>query len=568
MSGLGFHPLPPGLVDERWRPLDAAVARWVLAHEGDEVLARCAAEASLADGQGDSLWPVPAADAGALALSPLVEVIAPNQPTITSRPFVLEGDAFYLRRNHRHEVAAAARLCSLLSAASGLPAIDQACIDLLFDGDVRNEVQPQREAVRRAPSQRLFVLTGGPGTGKTRTVLRMLLAHARMFELLHGALPRIALAAPTGKAAARLGEALRDADHAGLPDDWHPVVGHVRSAEPQTLHRLLGAVPGRGYRHHQENPLPLDLMVVDEASMVDLAQLRAVLDGLPAAAQLWLVGDSEQLDAVSTGAALQQLVARLEGGPALVRLQHSFRAQAALQALNAAVSTGDVEGWNDVVAGAGDAIRQVTVHGQAEFDQAIERWCDRLAVAFDAAGRDTDAALASLSSMQLMCALREGPRGVEGIARRIDDILAARAGLAAGDWYPGKRVLITRNDPAAGLFNGDIGLCVFDAGGDPWIAFLPLAQSTGEPRLFAPAQLPPHESAAAITVHKSQGSEYAHVGIVLPADARHPILSRQWLYTAVSRARRSLEIWGSDAAIAQAIARRVERASGLAARIG
>lgn len=567
MSTLGFRPLPSRLADDRWRALDSAVARWVLAHDGDEVLARCAAETSLADGQGDSLWRVGPPDAGALALSPLVEVLAEGEAPETARPFVLEGDAFYLRRNHRHEVAAGGRLAALLAASGDLPEASVEALDQLFDGDTRTEVQAQRNAVRQATSQRLFVLTGGPGTGKTRTVLRMLLAQAQAFASLHGRLPRIALAAPTGKAATRLAEALREADHARLPEAWQSLLAHVRSLQPITLHRLLGAVPSRGYRHHRGHPLAVDLVVVDEASMVDLAQLRALLDALPEDAQLWWVGDAEQLDAVSTGAVLQQLVDRLEGSPALVRLLHSFRAQPALQRLNAAVVAGDGEAWASAIAAASGAARQFPLQATGDFDHPIRHWCDRLESVFAGAGGDVDAALAGLQSLQLLCAVREGARGVETLARRIDDDMAARAGRASGEWYPGKRILVTRNDPVAGLANGDIGLCLFDADAEPRVWFPALA-GQGPARAFAPAQLPPHQSAAAITVHKSQGSEYAHVGIVLPIDARHPILSRQWLYTAISRARGSLEIWGSQAAIDQAIHRRVERASRLAHRIG
>ena len=312
-----FRPLPvDATAPEAWRPLDRAVARWVAIHGGSPLLAQVAGWASLAEGHGDSALPLDGADAArhgmgaldeaalaALAGEPLVGVVGGGREPSDAAPFVIDRGHFYLRRNFLHEVAVARQLGA--RRAAGRTDVQTSAADLaeLFRGATDAAVQPQRDAVAGVPGRRLFVLTGGPGTGKTATVLRMLLMLARNAAQAGAPPPAIRLAAPTGKAAQRLAASLRDGGRAlrtradgPLPADWQPCLEHVLAAEAGTLHRLLGS-RGRagGFRHHAGDPLAADIVVVDEASMVDLALLRALLDALPARATLILVGDADQL---------------------------------------------------------------------------------------------------------------------------------------------------------------------------------------------------------------------------------------------------------------------------------
>lgn len=591
----------------RWSALDRALARWVLVHGGDVTLAQAAGWASHADSQGNSalmLDPERARQLGiaqpealhaalvALAADPGNGWLVRAEAAASNRdaPFVLDGHAFYLRRNFLDEVAVGQALKARLDTqpASSV-ALPEGALRELFPDQDNAEESPQRIAVRAALGQRLFVLTGGPGTGKTSTVLRLLMAQVRARGEGQQAAPIVCLAAPTGKAAQRLSESLREGAQRVsdlLPAHWAPALSHVLEAKPGTVHRLL-AVRGDGRPgFHRGCRLPADVVVVDEASMLDMALLRALLDAMRDDALLVLVGDADQLAPVGIGTAFADLVGGLDGHPNLVRLQHSFRASRELVAINEAVRVGDSERFTTAWEAAGSsAIRHRLAHRRA-LSAHLLHWSDALADGLQHAGvfavqtQAESAALATLFAVvrqrQLLCALREGQFGAIEANRQIERRLHADPALAAwadAQWYPGRLVIITRNDYSAGLFNGDIGLCLqlADADGNARLQVLfeaaPDGSGDAAPRRFDPVQLPPHETAFALTIHKSQGSEYDHVAVLLPPLAEHPLLLRQTLYTALSRARRSVELWAEPAAVNACITTPLGRAGRLAERL-
>jgi exodeoxyribonuclease V alpha subunit len=530
-------------------------------------------------------------------------VHAASAPPSGPVPFVLDdAGRFYLWRNHANESAVVDAVRARLATAATAP-IDEARVDALFPGQQGEAVAPQRAAVRGVSGRRLFVLTGGPGTGKTTTVLRMLL----MLQRQAAAPLSIQVAAPTGKAAQRLVQSLRKGKQdllrhatAPLPPDWHDALAGIPDHEALTLHRLLGYQPfDNTFRRGAGDPIAADVVVVDEASMVDLAMLRSLLDAVRPEATLILVGDADQLASVAAGSVLRDLVDALddagEASGVLVRLRHSFRAEHELVAINEAIRRGDAAAMRAAFAAAGPHALRQPVDDEAMLARALQHWARAIAATAElrphpAAVVDVDAlpapedgapetaivaaALDALAHRQLLCARREGPYGsvaanavLERLLRKAWDEEPAR------EWYPGRAVIVTRNDYALGLFNGDIGLCLADAGGHlrVWFEAGARAGAQGEAvrtfRSVAPNALPAHEPAFAITIHKSQGSEYDHVAVLLPPDADSRILSRQLLYTGASRARRKLEVWAGDAALAAALATAVRRSGGLAARL-
>jgi exodeoxyribonuclease V alpha subunit len=592
VSGYRFERIELERDDAPWRPLDRAVARWVRLHGGSEALARIAAWASLADGHGDTALPLlgdgagrhgaPAGDAALLRQLRAEPMVAAPGACLVA-PFVLdEAGRFYLWRNHADERAVAALLAARRRGA-GAPPADPARVERMFGGRRLPAEAAQRRAVAAVRGRRLMVLTGGPGSGKTSTVLRMLV----MLQLDAGRPLRIELCAPTGKAAQRLLQSLRQGRQALvadplLPDAMRAALEQIPDDAAPTLHRLLGADPRRpGFRHHAGAQLLADVVVVDEASMVDLGLLRALLQALRDDAVLVLVGDPDQLGSVAAGSALMDLVEVLgrEAGDGLVRLDHSFRAEHELVAINDALRIGDPVRFAADWQAAGERARRRRLGSAPALDAALDDWAADLAALpirpqlpaagpgqhaarADAAG----AALQVLRSRQLLCALREEPWGALAAAARIEQQLRRHWQVPEErPWFPGRAVLVTRNDHAAGLYNGDVGLCLVDADGELAVWFE--GDGALAARCVAVSQLPVHESAFAITVHKSQGSEYGCVALLLPPDAGSRVLSRQLLYTGVSRARAQVELWGSEEVLQAALASPVRRAGGLAERL-
>jgi len=588
--------------EDAWRPLDRAVACWVRAHAGSPTLAALGAWASFADGEGHSALSLLGGSGSPMAMpsldaerrrivegDALVTVVADDETSSPATPFVIDGDHFLLRRNFLNEVAVAEQIAR---RRAGVPAgiADADWVDELFGGDDDASVQLQREAVARVVGRRFFVLTGAPGTGKTTTVLRMLAMLARDWQSRSvDVQPVIRVSAPTGKAAQRIAQSLRVGAQRlcegtnALPDAWRPAIERARSAQASTLHRLLGSTGRGGFRHHRGNPLPADIVIVDEASMIDLSLLRCLLDALRDDTLLVLVGDADQLTSVATGSVLRDIVNALAGEPDLVRLTHSFRADRSLVPLNESIRAGDVAAFRAACDDAGERVALVPLASTQVLQRELVRWGRdlhrhlRRIGAFGTIDHENEAlaVLDAVRDRQFLCALRETQWGADAVNDALERMIHAELDeLIDGRWYRGRMIMITTNDYSCGLYNGDVGVCLGDSesGFKVWFE----ADALGGNGELAPKRravslaigsLPAHQGAFAITIHKSQGSEYGHVAVLLPGDTDNPILSRELLYTGVSRARYSLQIWGRREIVECALLRPVQRAGLLERRM-
>lgn len=464
-------------------------------------------------------------------------------------------------------------------------------LDRLFPAGEEAEIDWQKIAAFTALDKGLCVISGGPGTGKTTTILKIL---ALLLEQAGPKDIRIALAAPTGKGATRLEEAIRE----GRRElNCHESVKQSIPGEASTLHRLLGSIKGSPYfRHNTDHPLPVDVVVVDEVSMVDLALMAKLVQALRPGAKLILLGDKDQLASVEAGAVLGDICdtgrthgfsaafaervekatgCRIGGGgegrsgagirDAIVELRKSYRfgSLSGIYALSRAVNEGKVDEAIAILKGRGFqdiAWKEATGHGT---------WIEALGVAVREGLGDSFAAREPLDvfrafeSFRILCALREGPYGVNAVNRAIERMLH-RQGLIRPDRegiYAGRPILITRNDYGLGLFNGDMGIILPDPeSGGSLRAFFQAPE--GHLRRFHPLMLPEHETVFAMTVHKSQGSEFDRVILILP-DRDSPLLTRELIYTGITRARKGIGLWGPEKVIRKALSRRIERASGL-----
>lgn len=501
-------------------------------------------------------------------------------------PLVLDGaNRLYLYRYWAYEREVADDIVARLrdDPADVDPARLRAGLDRLFPAST---LRPDWQRIAAAASvlRRFTVISGGPGTGKTTTVIRAL---ALLLEQA-GRSMRIGLAAPTGKAAARLQAVTR-----AVKGDLR-VAAAVRDAIPDeasTIHRLLGW-RGRSaeVRHTRDDPLDLDVVVVDEASMVDLALMAKVMRAIPRTARLILVGDQDQLASVEAGAVLgdicrgaggfsaafrRRLVAATgddpgggDGAPLIrdavvqLRYSHRFGAQGGIDQVARLVNHGNGRDAFELLAEGGlpDATWR-TVRSSRDLRQALATTVeDQVGEVFLAEG--PDAALTALERSRLLCAHRGGPFGVEAVNRIVEDRLeAARLLKRQGTWYRGRPILVTSNDYHLRLFNGDLGIVWPDAEADGPLR-VHVRGGEGILRRFAPARLPAHETAFAATVHKSQGSEADRIVLILPAEPS-AVMTRELIYTGISRARSRVEVWGTREAFERAVARRITRSSGL-----
>jgi len=545
-------------------------------------------------------------------------------------PLVLSGTCLYMRRYWNYERQVAYNIAQRLQTSAAAPTDLAARLASLFPEALMVNGQRltdwQKLACAMAAQGRFTLITGGPGTGKTTTVVR-LLALLQEAAMATGEPLRLSLAAPTGKAAARLTESIGAQVQSLALDE------RVREQIPTlvtTLHRLLGSRPGsRHFRHDATNPLPLDVLVVDEASMIDLEMMASLLDALPTHARLILLGDKDQLASVEAGAVLGDLCREAESGgyseatrvwlesqtgerlddPALVMsdkalaqhivmLRHSrrFGSGSGIGRLARAVNQGDAQMARATLAAGADDLHVLRLSGEQD------RGLGRLLIDGQGAGESrpqgyahylqvmqaqrptSDAGeqawdewagkvLAAFDQFQLLCAVRKGAWGVEALNERIAEALVRRKLLEqAYGWYEGRPVLVTRNDYSLGLMNGDIGIALRlpeppESPGAPVREVLrvvfPRNDGSGTLRHILPSRLSAVETVFAMTVHKSQGSEFAHCALILP-DSLNPVLTKELVYTGITRARHWFSLIESRAGIfEQAVQRRVERRSGL-----
>jgi exodeoxyribonuclease V alpha subunit len=581
-----------------------------------------------------------------------------------STPLVLNDTRLYLRRFWRYEQQIAGAIDTRLALPSALsdPGSDATdtlsqALAILFQST--EPVDYQKLACALAARQRFSVITGGPGTGKTTTVVNLLAA----LQAVAGEDPeragrkyRIRLAAPTGKAAARLNESIGGAVRR-LPLDQLPgqVVLDDIPTKVTTLHRLLGSRPDtRQFRHNRDNPLLVDILVIDEASMVDVDLMASVVDALPERAQLILLGDKDQLASVDAGAILGELCQRaadahytpdtadwlravtsmavpaellddnglpLDQAVAMLRKSYRFQEDSGIRQLAEVVNTNTLDAamlerirqpaFDDVVwlnghtprPDAEATLAQICQHavtgtpnaftnqgeGRVIHNQPLPppvgyrkylEYMNNHALSAESPRADWDAValevLEAFNDFQVLCALRKGPWGVEGLNDRIArHLLAEKLLPRAEGWYAGRPVLITGNDYNLGLMNGDIGITFSvpwgqDDDGQPTfvlrVAF-PDSDSPGGIRWISPSRLQQLETVFAMTVHKSQGSEFNHTCLVLP-DRLSPVLTKELVYTGITRARNWFSLITGDAQVlSDAVNQRVVRASGLALRL-
>jgi exodeoxyribonuclease V alpha subunit len=477
-------------------------------------------------------------------------------------------------------------------------------LEKLFPSDGGGEVDWQKVAAFTAAWKTICVISGGPGTGKTTTVAKIL---ALLVEQASPNKLRIALAAPTGKAAARLQEAIKHARERLECAEW------IRQAIPETastIHRLLGAIQGSPYfRHNEDNILPIDVVVVDEASMVDLALMSKLFQALPSQARVILLGDRDQLSSVEAGAALGDICetgeraffsikfskalhdicnCELESDffsddpsdkpkDCIIQLQKSYRFsdESGIGLLSQAVRNSDADGaiallknrkyqdinWNEIQSGSllNKAISDQVVEGFTSYFQAVET-----VRAFPSGDPHTKMReiFDLFENFRILCAVREGFCGVAALNSLVENVFEEQHLLRKDrNWYVGRPVLIGRNDYNLRLFNGDVGIFLPDifSGADSRVFF---PGQEGKFRPFHPLRLPEHETVYAMTVHKSQGSEFNNVMFILP-DRDSPVMTRELTYTAITRAKEKVSLWGSESIFRTAISRATRRMSGL-----
>ncbi|MFC5526417.1 exodeoxyribonuclease V subunit alpha [Rhodanobacter ginsengisoli] len=649
-----FEQLEQDIGQHRLRQLDVALARFLAEREAGAstpllwlaaLLSRQLADGhlcleldALAELADEQAWPpawrgmsrdVEDQRERLLASSPLVADGRRGHPL--NAPLVLDGTRLYLRRYWNHECQVASAIRERLARPQQVPLQLADELARLFPASPA-EPSPNWPKIACALAARgaFSVITGGPGTGKTTTVVR-LLGLLQTLQLRQQARPlRIRLAAPTGKAAARLNASIAaQLARLDVDDETRAVI----PAQVETLHRLLGARPDtRRFRHDRSHPLHLDVLVIDEASMIDLEMMSAVLAALPAAARLILLGDKDQLSSVEAGAVLGDLCRRADDGHysvatadwlrvttaddiqpfvredaqpldqqlAMLRHSHRFGDASGIGQLARAVNAGDVGrvhamldarsadlGW--MPSATREQLAELAIDGNcgqfapgataalpAGYRHYLELIQRERPARNDAAANDDWArgVLQAFNRFQLLCALRHGPCGVDGLNQLIAESLHA-CGLIESSlgWYEGRPVMVTRNDYSLGLANGDVGICLRlpDDSGKPQLSVVFLADAATGPsdtrtRRVAPSRLGEVSTVYAMTVHKSQGSEFEHTALVLPAQASN-VLTRELLYTGITRARHWFSLVGSRDIVDGAIERRTRRYSGLAERL-
>ena len=581
-------------------PLDRHFARLMVELNGSpsEELKLAAETVSAQRGQGDICVSIhelgirgPRGNSIEKALRATRVVGAPGE----NKPLILDAQGrLYLQRYWAYEHQLANAIRSRLESPA--PDIDSRLLERGLRDYFKDApgTQWQQLAAETAVRENFCVITGGPGTGKTRTVLIVLmLLHAQFAA--RGARPRVVLAAPTGKAAARMKESMQ-ATLASLPAA-NAFADHLPS-DATTIHRLLGAIPDSPYfRRNAEHPLAIDVVIVDEASMVDLALMAKLVDAVPLSARFILLGDKDQLASVEAGSVLGDICQAGEDpnapkdAPApvagvsdpgsggenpdapktssplrgrIVELKTNFRFgnDSATYMLSRCITEGRSADALALLHGGesagirGEPLPSPTALPAALRKPVIEGFRGYLEA------KDPREALTQMNRFRILCAMRIGPYGVESLNPIVERILASEHLITpASKHYPGRPIMILRNDRQLKLFNGDVGIELRDpdANGALRAFFL---TADGALRRLIPARLPPHETVFAMTVHKSQGSEFGRVLFILP-DRESRVVTRELLYTGLTRARDGLELWHHESPLRAAIESPTTRSSGL-----
>ncbi|MES1937285.1 exodeoxyribonuclease V subunit alpha [Salinisphaera hydrothermalis] len=581
--------------------LDLALAHWARRHGADRLVARAFALASWAVAQGHTCLALDAIPTSLMSAANQAEL-----PTALAasdlvgepgeiKPLILENDRLYLQRYHAYETKLAERLRELISAEPNPVNVDTLKPgNGLFAPDAANPNATNWQAVAAFAALRhhFTVISGGPGTGKTYTIVRLLRVLIEAAIDKGNTPPLIALAAPTGKAAARMLESVRK----GLEDMGadthfdHAAVGEHIPQTARTLHRLLGLTGATTRaRFNADNPLPYDVVIVDEASMVDLPMMAKLADAIRNDARLILLGDRYQLASVESGSVLAEICAnagvnrfaedqQAAAGDLLaeprepathaladhvVTLQTSrrFNADSTIGRLAAAVNAGDVEAAEALLNAGHDDLAYTPRSDAAAISQLMDRLADDYARLVETT--DPTLALAQLGQQCVLTAVRKGIAGSETINAGITERLARRFDFNPADaWYHGRPVMVRQNDYRTGLYNGDVGVALYNEFGQIRVWFM----GDHGLRAFLPSALPAHDSVYAMTIHKSQGSEFDSITLVLP-DYDVPVLTRELFYTGLTRGRERLEVFGERRILDQVVARRVARISGLSDRL-
>ena len=508
------------------------------------------------------------------------------------KPLILDDHSrLYLYRYWEYEKLLADRIKERV--ACEIKEVDLALLGLglsqLF-GQQEAGTDWQKVAAFASLTKRFCVISGGPGTGKSVLIAKILDLIA---EQGWGKAARIALAAPTGKAAAHLNEAIRTQREVVPRGDNRK---DVFAPEASTIHRLLGYVQGSPYfRHNRENPLPIDTLIVDEASMVDLALMSKLVEALPSHCRLVLLGDKDQLASVEAGAMLGDICdsgnfhgvspafsrryqettgeeihseANARGGPAImdcvIELKKSYRfaQDSDIGKLSRAVNRGDGNLALSLLKNdtCGDINWKPLPSTHLLYSELREPVLEGLRPFLEA--KDPEEAFHLFGKFCMLCAVRRGPYGVSALNHIVERILAEENLITPEkEWYRGRPVMVTTNDYSLGLFNGDIGVILPDPLSDDELRAFFLSPD-GDIRKFPPIRLPAHETVYAMTVHKSQGSEFDDVLLVLP-DRQSPVLTRELIYTATTRARQKVDVWGRQSVFLYGVSQRTKRRSGL-----
>ena len=510
--------------------------------------------------------------------------------TSDRQPVVFDSGRIYLRKYWQFETHVASKINDMVERNYSVDAVlAKSILSDLFATCTPGQNDHQRLAVANALNKAFVVIAGGPGTGKTSTVAKLLVA----LQQMHNNSLRIGMAAPTGKAAQRLNESLIKSK-GDIAQSCHVDSDCLNSipTNASTIQRLLGVKrESHNFRHDEKNQLDLDVLLIDEVSMVDLPMMARVLRAVPDNCRLILLGDADQLASVEAGSVLTDIAPRKQQGYSqsnvdylqsltndevvvnpqgidhlsLLTFSHRFKGDNGIGKLANAVIKGHLTECEELVIRGDEEVTPIT-------QQKYDDWLSRLVeIHFQPifTARDHQSAFDILNGFKILSALRQGEFGVQGINQKIEEILHTKRYInSANGWYKGKPVMITQNDYRLNLFNGDIGLLWPDETGQLFAVFPTVVDEKGvqQYRWLSPSRLPSHDTVYAMTIHKTQGSEFHTLAVVLP-EKDIPLLTRELLYTGITRAKQSLMFFGSKSVLLSGVAKKTIRHSGLQSRL-